>query len=148
MAIKEALGRNSINTAVVSGNSSGADYELLNRLKKEARGMLEQAGIGQMLSELSRIIQPNFQDVMVDLYADDPHDNIISTSSEIQWDFKDAGYRIGGSRVRRANTIKVSAIPIDRTIFVNDEVLKEEEWANKERVEDAIVRAYRQPKRK
>ena len=145
MSIKEALERIQTDrqrTMKSKFYELSSDYK--NRVLEAGLAIHREAHVPELLSELAEIIKPNFPDVKINegaVYEDG------SVHLQIGWDYKPVERGPGKYQYK---AVSVLAYPLtgDLSIWSKDEVdlLRKPEWTlDPKIVEDAIVRAFKNP---
>lgn len=152
MGIKEALGREpigeqwrSIERRGMRSEPSSSRQEVL----KQGRNILREARIPKLFEELAEIIKPRFPDVIIE----EGMDGDLGIFLNISWDFQKKE-ELGPGRYGYKR-VAATAYPITGNLVIegrDGELLETHKWrperlemASRQEVEDAIVRAYREP---
>ncbi len=151
MSIQEALGRGKTERVgkIAQRGISGEDY--LRKLAAD-RKLIDEAKVPELLAELMVAIGPEFPDVrergfgsIVDLIPDD--------TQSVVWNRRDetpSGATQGMGRVHVVSMIRVTPNSLTSELSIEGretEILGLGDWNNPRVLEDAIVRAYRNPMR-
>lgn len=148
MSIQEALERGPLDREreLVFLGDVGKETEEFYRAQALQEGVriLEEAKVPQLLHELANIIKTEYPDVKVN---DPKLSGDFTVEMNIEWNYREE--KVARGKEPMCDTVFVLALPTSRGLTIatrQAELLKYEQWSTKPQVlEDAIVRAYRNP---
>ena len=152
MSIKEALGRIQGEPGAMPTRGQGAwnEREIAASygaaVFEKGLAIQEEAHVPELLGELAKIIRPEFWDVKA-------HETLMPNgvlSLGIEWNFRDRPGRNTSFLKYEYNSLYVEAYPSTGNVVVRGqegaELLTKDQWmSDRNLIEDAIVRAYRNP---